>query len=498
MATPNGSPDAPTRAQQHLDLARTYLERNEPEGALRECQSAIAAAPRWAQAHHLLGIVQERSGAKMAAISAYCQAVIFDPAFREPREGLFATEAESRKTTAVALGALVDHWKRDGLDARLGDDLAYLGIDDLAVSVEVLRLDSHPDETTQTGIVSSALTVFSLFPARGRDWRVQDVSTGFGPTQEHALVDATQSWLHRVPPPLLSALGHDAFHDEVGVCDEADEYGMPGRLVYAGHYQIRGSPPKEAGDVLVQHPPFLAIRDLLQEHLAPDQIHWVKLFYSTMGDTGQTDCFVDNANWRPGVDALLSWGAIWRSDPFFLWQFLVLVPKAVENRNMPQDYDKLVSDSLYIFQQHPRASDETIVTLLERQGIREPLAERLNVFVPMAFCRAVLADTGVQFAEDYIQRNGDAEVRRALSSEPVFQAAWRVAQGRISEGMPTYNLLLVAIGAAEMGILYRALNERPDLESVEFGAPVVLCPLDQDVPTADADEPKGRPWWKFW
>jgi tetratricopeptide (TPR) repeat protein len=89
------------KAQQHLELAYAYEERNEFESALRECELAFQLAPDWAEAHNLQGIVLEGLGRGEEAIAAYREAVRLDPAFREARENLLEAEGEFRKESKV-------------------------------------------------------------------------------------------------------------------------------------------------------------------------------------------------------------------------------------------------------------------------------------------------------------------------------------------------------------------------------------------------------------
>jgi tetratricopeptide (TPR) repeat protein len=97
MEAGNNSSHPSAEAQQHLELAYAYEERNEFERALRECELAIQLAPDWAEAHNLQGIVLEGLERGEDAIAAYREAVRLDPAFHEARENLAEAEAELRE-----------------------------------------------------------------------------------------------------------------------------------------------------------------------------------------------------------------------------------------------------------------------------------------------------------------------------------------------------------------------------------------------------------------
>ena len=84
----------PTEAQQNLERAYDYTEREECENALRECEIAIHLAPEWAEAHNLRGIILEELGQGEQAIAAYREAVRLDPDFEEAQQNLQELELE--------------------------------------------------------------------------------------------------------------------------------------------------------------------------------------------------------------------------------------------------------------------------------------------------------------------------------------------------------------------------------------------------------------------
>jgi tetratricopeptide (TPR) repeat protein len=83
-------------AQHHLDLANSCEERGELEGALRECDAAIAIDLSLAEAHNLRGIVLEELGRDEEAALAYREAVRLAPDFTEAAENLSELESESK------------------------------------------------------------------------------------------------------------------------------------------------------------------------------------------------------------------------------------------------------------------------------------------------------------------------------------------------------------------------------------------------------------------
>jgi tetratricopeptide (TPR) repeat protein len=82
-----------TQAQQHLERAYAYTDAGELANVLAECDRAIEADPRSAEAHNLRGIALAEMGRWGDAIAAYEEAVRLDAGFEEAAENL----AEARR-----------------------------------------------------------------------------------------------------------------------------------------------------------------------------------------------------------------------------------------------------------------------------------------------------------------------------------------------------------------------------------------------------------------
>ncbi len=84
----------PATAQDHLNQAFRYEEKDDPENALRECEAALELDPDLAGAHNLRGVVLEELGRPEEAILAYRRALQLKPDFDLAKQNLAEIEAD--------------------------------------------------------------------------------------------------------------------------------------------------------------------------------------------------------------------------------------------------------------------------------------------------------------------------------------------------------------------------------------------------------------------
>jgi hypothetical protein len=110
-------PVVPVEAQAALDRAQGHWDAGNLAAALRECDQALQAAPRWAEAHNLRGIVLDQMGRTDKAVGAYHEALRLDPTLADAAENLKELQAERarpwplwklwKRIAAVALPVVV-------------------------------------------------------------------------------------------------------------------------------------------------------------------------------------------------------------------------------------------------------------------------------------------------------------------------------------------------------------------------------------------------------
>ena len=82
----------------------------------------------------------------------------------------------------------------------------------------------------------------------------------------------------------------------------------------------------------------------------------------------------------------------------------------------------IISRAVAAFRTSPGSGDVEIYRTLVADGIKSVVAARLVEFLPMAYCRIVLVETGVRFANTFQRKlaNGNTSPEKLLSSEPIW------------------------------------------------------------------------------
>lgn len=188
----------------------------------------------------------------------------------------------------------------------------------------------------------------------------------------------------------------------------------------------------------------------------------------------------------------------------------------------PQKEVEILAQYLH---ENPECTEEAVLAALIRAGVPSLTASNIYCFTQSAWSRALLANSGVIFSDEYIIANelGEIITRGTLSSEPHFIAASKIAPAyRQSDGF----LRLVA-GSSEYSAIEQMERtgkdprEAKSAPQIRFTGEVtpeainkVLAQLyGQKAPRSSAIEDalaehrrastseaaaKKRPWWKFW
>jgi hypothetical protein len=163
--------------------------------------------------------------------------------------------------------------------------------------------------------------------------------------------------------------------------------------------------------------------------------------------------------------------------------------------NMHPEITKAVS----VFRDSPDMEDEQIYRTLVKEGVGRRLAARLVEFLPGAYCRAILEDTGARFSDTFqrIQKDGTISREIALSSEPVWAAALEFARREIRQGLSRDEKLRLAGRSAEFQAANDLLRRGSRLEHLIFTPAIHPWPEDgPDIQPISATPDK--PWWQFW
>jgi hypothetical protein len=220
----------------------------------------------------------------------------------------------------MALDAVVEHLRLEGFRARLAGDCASIGMGQAAVVAQILRLQSAGD------LHAAGIWV----GLRVRDDSLPlffDLVTGFGATQDEAVVSAMITWRHGVLPPILPLLGAPK-PDEVEVLGTEGGVDIPSWTIYCGPYQVSGPQQDELVRQLAAKPPLGQLRDVLEQQIEKGQLHWLKVFRCKDTESGfdEADCFLDSQQFEPGAALLAQWEWPPIAGRHTFRQFMVLLP----------------------------------------------------------------------------------------------------------------------------------------------------------------------------
>jgi len=157
---------------------------------------------------------------------------------------------------------------------------------------------------------------------------------------------------------------------------------------------------------------------------------------------------------------------------------------------MPLDLQKAVRDTADLIATQPTISDDDLAMELEHMGWASDLADRLGVFVPLAFGRVFLAADPPQFSDEYkiLDEDSKRSAWAELSNEPIYVLATELAQVWQRSG-DLEKLEAVASRSAETQAVQQLLAEGGRPSDIALTEPIVFGLVP---PTT------GRPWWKFW
>ena len=136
--------------------------------------------------------------------------------------------------------------------------------------------------------------------------------------------------------------------------------------------------------------------------------------------------------------------------------------------------NEIISKAVEIFRALRSAEDDELHRNLVQAGMEDQIATRLIEFLPMAYCRLILAASGARFPNVFRRVLDDGTFEeRPLSSEPIWNAAVVFAERESERGVAAEDLLAVAARSAEFHAANQLLQRGAKLENLAF-EPTVL------------------------
>ncbi|SRR6266513_3962637 len=144
----------------------------------------------------------------------------------------------------------------------------------------------------------------------------------------------------------------------------------------------------------------------------------------------------------------------------------------------PPALNETISMAVEILRSGANLEDVAVFRKLVEQGVERREAARLVEFLPMVYCRLILANSGLRFPDTYQRTlpDGTFSTLAQLASEPLWNYAIAFATAEIKSGKKGRDLLLIAGRSAEFDAANKLLNEGAKPKDIRFDAPTLRWP----------------------
>lgn len=124
---------------------------------------------------------------------------------------------------------------------------------------------------------------------------------------------------------------------------------------------------------------------------------------------------------------------------------------------------------------NPQADDEEVATHLKKQGLSEAQATKLIQFVPIAFTRFYLRESGVQFSKYYtlLDAKGQPKSHHLVAEAPAFNEAWQFCEELVAQKRDLEIIHPIAARSGGYQSLVKLQNEGKELNGMITGPPMM-------------------------
>jgi hypothetical protein len=134
-----------------------------------------------------------------------------------------------------------------------------------------------------------------------------------------------------------------------------------------------------------------------------------------------------------------------------------------------------IRKAVAVFRNSKALDDVAIYKVLVADGVERQSAARLVAFLPMVYCRLLLASSGARFSNKYrsMLPDGTMSPVKLLANEPLWNSAMEFAKAEINGGISAEDVLSIAGRAAEFHAANQLLKRGSKLENLGFDAPTI-------------------------
>lgn len=139
-----------------------------------------------------------------------------------------------------------------------------------------------------------------------------------------------------------------------------------------------------------------------------------------------------------------------------------------------------ITKAVYVLRAYPGLDDYGVYKKLVAEGVESGIAARLVEFLPIAYCRLILRNSGARFSNTFFRRTlPDDFEEHMFSSDSVWNAAVAFADEEVKQGISSTDVIAIAARSSEFDAANRLLNEGSKLDGITFASPVLLWPENQ-------------------
>jgi hypothetical protein len=127
-----------------------------------------------------------------------------------------------------------------------------------------------------------------------------------------------------------------------------------------------------------------------------------------------------------------------------------------------------ISEAVAILREFPNASDEEILRKLLAAGVERVVASRLVEFLPLAYLRLILSDSGIRFCDRFQRKlaDGSLSAECPLDSEPLWAEIVSFARSEKHSGITGDALLVIAGRSSEFDAVNQLANRGSKLNEI--------------------------------
>jgi len=144
---------------------------------------------------------------------------------------------------------------------------------------------------------------------------------------------------------------------------------------------------------------------------------------------------------------------------------------------------EVISRVANIFRESPASSDYEIYLKAVAVGVESKQAARLVEFLPMVYCRLILAGTGTRFPDIFQRRFNDGTLspEKTLVSEPAWTEVMRFARAEQAQ-VTGSDLMAIAAHSSEFDAVNQLLNRGTKPEDIALSTAVLAWPEEGPTP----------------